>query len=130
MIPTPTTARTAVAAVTTTPPTLASPSALLPGQVEFVGGAAPTAVAAIVVFFVAVVLSVVVTYRYATGYLRTRQRPLLYLTIGMLLLAPAPMFVRLLLGNVAVLSTEARTLAVTVSKLCGLLVILSVVYQR
>lgn len=108
----------------------ATPPALAPLQVEFVGGAAPTAVAAIVVFLAAVVLSVAVTYRYARGYLRTRQRPLLYLTAGMLLLAPAPMFLRLVLGNASALSTDARTLAVTVSKLCGLLVILSVVYRR
>jgi len=110
----------------TTPTALAAP----PLQVEFVGGAAPTAVAAVVVFLAAAVLSVVVTYRYARGYLRTRQRPLLYLTVGMLLLAPAPMFLRLVLGNAGTLSTDARTLAVTVSKLCGLLVILSVVYRR
>jgi hypothetical protein len=130
MIPVTTTTTTTTATAPLAPSTLAHPAVSLPGQVEFVGGAAPTAIAAIAVFLVAVVLSVVVTYRYATGYLRTRQRPLLYLTVGMLLLAPAPMFLRLLLGNVAVLSTDARTLAVTVSKLCGLLVILAVVYRR
>jgi hypothetical protein len=98
-------------------------------QVEAVGGSTLTAVAAVVAFFVAIVLSVVVTYRYARGYLRTRQRPLLYLTVGLLLLAPAPMFVRLVLGNVAVVTPTERTLVVTVSKLCGLLVILSVVHR-
>ncbi|WP_255152492.1 hypothetical protein [Halorarius halobius] len=98
-------------------------------QVDVVGGAAPTALAAIAVFLAAVVLSVVVTYRYARGYLRTRQRPLLLLTVGMLLLAPAPMFLRLALGNAAAVSAAERTLAVTASKLCGLLVILSVVHR-
>jgi hypothetical protein len=98
-------------------------------QVEAVGGSTLTAVAAVAAFFVAIVLSVVVTYRYARGYLRTRQRPLLYLTVGLLLLAPAPMFVRLVLGNVAVVTPTERTLVVTVSKLCGLLVILSVVHR-
>jgi hypothetical protein len=102
----------------------------VPAQIETVGGAAPTAVAAILVFLVAVVLSVVVTYRYARGYLRTRQRPLLVLTAGMLLLAPAPMFIRLVLGNVAVVTGTERTLVVTVSRLCGLLAILSVVHPR
>jgi len=98
-------------------------------QVDVVGGAAPTAVAAILVFFVAIALSVVVTYRYARGYLRTRQRPLLYLTVGMLLLAPAPMFIRLVLSNVVLVTPVERTLVVTVSKLCGLLVILAVVHR-
>jgi hypothetical protein len=113
-----------------TAPMLAAPTSGAPAQVNVVGGAAPTAVAAIVVFFVAVVLSVLVTYRYARGYLRTRQRPLLFLTAGMLLLAPAPMFLRLVLGNVAVVTGTERTLIVTASRLCGLLAILSVVHPR
>ncbi|MEF8790076.1 MAG: hypothetical protein V5A61_08120 [Haloarculaceae archaeon] len=112
---------------TATPTGLAAGA--VPAQVEAVGGSTPTAVAAVLAFVVAIVLSVVVTYRYARGYLRTRQRPLLYLTVGLLLLAPAPMFVRLLLGNVAVATPTERTLLVTVSKLCGLLVILSVVHR-
>jgi hypothetical protein len=99
-------------------------------QIDVVGGAAPTAIVAIVVFFVAVVLSILVTYRYATGYLRTRERPLLFLTVGMLLLAPAPMFLRLFLGNTAVLGATERTFVVNVSKLCGLLVILAVVHRQ
>lgn len=114
---------------TTTTPSLAVDASTAAAQVEAVGGATPTALAAIAVFFVAVVLSVVVTYRYARGYLRTRQRPLLYLAVGMLLLAPAPMFIRLVLGNVAVVGGTERTLVVTVSKLCGLLVILTVVHR-
>jgi hypothetical protein len=101
----------------------------VPAQVDAVGGSTPVAVAVVVAFFVAIVLSVVVTYRYARGYLRTRQRPLLYLAVGLLLLAPAPMFLRLVLGNVAVVTSTERTLVVTVSKLCGLLVILSVVHR-
>jgi hypothetical protein len=115
--------------MTTTPttPALSVGASGALAQVDAVGGAPPTALAAIVVFFVAVVLSVLVTYRYAKGYLRTRQRPLLVLTAGMLLLAPAPMFIRLVLGNVAVVTGTERTLIVTVSKLCGLLAILSVV---
>ncbi|WP_276259218.1 hypothetical protein [Haloglomus litoreum] len=122
------TAPTLAAAVSGAPARLETVG--VPAQVEAVGGAAPTAVAAILVFLVAVVLSVAVTYRYARGYLRTRQRPLLVLTVGMLLLAPAPMFIRLLLGNVAVVTGTERTLIVTVSRLCGLLAILSVVHPR
>ena len=111
-------------------PVLATAASAPVAQIETVGGAAPTAIAAILVFLVAVVLSVVVTYRYARGYLRTRQRPLLVLTAGMLLLAPAPMFIRLVLGNVAVITGTERALIVTVSRLCGLLAILSVVDPR
>lgn len=110
-------------------PNTVAPTGQLPAQVDVVGGAAPTAVAAIVVFLVAVALSVLVTYRYAQGYLRTRRRPLLYLTVGMLLLAPAPMFLRLLSGNLAVVGATERRLLVTASKLCGLLVVLGVVYR-
>lgn len=98
-------------------------------QVTAVGGDTLTALAAFVAFFVAVVLSVLVTYRYARGYLQTRQRPLLYLTVGFLLLAPMPMFARLVLGNVDVVSPAERTLVVTASRLCGLLVILTVVHR-
>jgi uncharacterized membrane protein len=98
-------------------------------QVDAVGGAAPTAVAAILVFFVAVVLSVVVTYRYTKGYLRTRRRPLLYLAVGMLLLAPTPMFVRLVAGNVGVVTATERRFIATISRLCGLLAVLAVVYR-
>ncbi|MFB6250490.1 MAG: hypothetical protein ABEI27_02180 [Halobellus sp.] len=99
-------------------------------QIDVVGGAAPTAILAILVFFVAVVLSVLVTYRYAAGYLQTRERPLLFLTVGMLLLAPAPMFLRLVLGNAPVLGATERAFVVNVSKLCGLLVILTVVHKQ
>ena len=99
-------------------------------QIDAVGGATSTAVVAVLASLLAVVLSVLVTYRYATGYLRTRQRPLLYLTVGMVLLAPAPMFLRLLLGNTAVVGASERTFVVNVSKLCGLVIILSVVHRQ
>lgn len=98
-------------------------------QLDVVGGEPATALAAVLAFFVAIVLSVVVTYRYAKGYLRTRRRPLLYLTVGLLLLAPAPMFARLVLGNLDAVTATERTLVVNVSKLCGLLVVLTVVHR-
>lgn len=115
--------------VSTTPTARALRGVDVVAQVDAVGGAAPTAVAAILVFFVAVVLSVVVTYRYMKGYLRTRRRPLLYLAVGMLLLAPAPMFVRLVAGNVGVVTATERQFVATASRLCGLVAILTVVYR-
>lgn len=117
----------------TGPATFRATAAAVPSdalaQVNAVGGGTLTAVAAILAFFAAIILSVLVTYRYARGYLKTRQRPLLFLTVGFLLLAPMPMFLRLLLGNVAVVSPAERTLAATASRLCGLLVILTVVHR-
>jgi hypothetical protein len=48
----------------------------------------------------------------------------------MFLLAPAPMFIRLLLGNVPVAGPTTRRLVTSTSELCGLLAILWVVYRR
>lgn len=98
------------------------------GQVEVTGGDALAAVT-VVAFFLSVALAVFVTYRFARGYLRTRRRPLLYLTVGLLLLAPLPMFLRLAFGNLAFVSGSERTVIVTASKLCGLLIVLGVVHR-
>ncbi|MXV63195.1 hypothetical protein GS429_14185 [Natronorubrum sp. JWXQ-INN-674] len=119
-------------AAVSVPTTSLSPSALLsvpvPIQVTVEGGSTPVVVAAILSFFVATVLAVLVTYRFVEGYRRTKARPILLLAIGMFLLAPAPMFVRLLAGNVASVPLSAQLLLTTLSELCGLLVILYAVY--
>ena len=99
------------------------------GQVEVTGGGDALAAVTVVAFFLSVALAVFVTYRFARGYLRTRRRPLLFLTLGLLLLAPLPMFLRLASGNVAWVTATERTVVVTASKLCGLLLILGVVYR-
>ncbi|QAU14333.1 hypothetical protein EKH57_04970 [Halorubrum sp. BOL3-1] len=101
----------------------------MPTQVEAVGGNATLAAVTVVAFFLSVLLAVFVTYRFARGYLRTRRRPLLYLTLGLLLLAPLPMFLRLAFGNVGGVSATERTVLVTASKLCGLLLVLGVVHR-
>ncbi len=80
--------------------------------------------------FVALVLSVLVTYRFVEGYRRTKARPILLLAVGMFLLAPAPMFIRLLVGNVAAIPLSVQLLTTTLSELSGLVVILYVVYSR
>jgi len=100
-----------------------------PIQVRGVGGSTAVAVATVVAFGLSLLLAVFVTYRYARGYLRTRRRPLLLLTVGLLLLAPLPMFLRVVFGNVPLVGPAERTLIVTGSKLCGLLVVLAVVYR-
>ncbi|QKG91323.1 hypothetical protein HPS36_00145 [Halorubrum salinarum] len=101
----------------------------LAAQVDVVGGGAGLAATTIAAFFLSVLLAVFVTYRFARGYLRTRRRPLLFLTLGLLLLAPLPMFLRLAFGNVAWVTATERTVVVTASKLCGLLLVLGVVHR-
>lgn len=101
----------------------------LPLQVEVVGDNTALAAVTIAAFFLSVVLAAFVTYRFARGYLRTRRRPLLHLAVGLLLLAPLPMFLRVAFGNVGSVTGTERTILVTASKLCGLLVILGVVYR-
>ncbi|WP_436346713.1 DUF7521 family protein [Natronorubrum sp. FCH18a] len=100
----------------------------IPLAVTVEGGSTPVVLAAIVTFFAATVLAVLVTYRFVEGYRRTRARPILLLAVGMFLLAPAPMFVRLLAGNLEAVPLAAQLLLTTLSELCGLLVILYVVY--
>ena len=97
-------------------------------QLEVEGGSTPVVIAAIVTFFIATILAVLVTYRFVEGYRQTNSRPILYLAIGMFLLAPAPMFLRLLAGNVASVSLSAQLLLTTLSELCGLLIICYVIY--
>ncbi|MEY7850379.1 hypothetical protein AB7C87_14420 [Natrarchaeobius sp. A-rgal3] len=101
-----------------------------PLQIEVEGGSTFVVLAAIATFFVALVLSVLVTYRFVEGYRRTKARPILLLAVGMFLLAPAPMFIRLLVGNVATIPLSAQLLTTTLSELSGLIVILYVVYSR
>ncbi|WP_233561580.1 hypothetical protein [Halorubrum sp. Atlit-28R] len=102
--------------------------ASIPAQVDVVGGGGLAAIT-IAAFLLSVLLAVFVTYRFARGYLRTRRRPLLFLTLGLLLLAPLPMFLRLAFGNVAWVTATERTVVVTASKLCGLLLVLGVVHR-
>ena len=121
-------APTALAAVTEQSVSVfGRPSPLI--QVDVVGGDAGLAAITIAAFFLSVLLAVFVTYRFARGYLRTRRRPLLFLTLGLLLLAPLPMFLRLAFGNVAWVTATERTVVVTASKLCGLLLVLGVVHR-
>ena len=97
-------------------------------QVTVEGGQTVTGLLALVTFFLATALSVLVTYRFARGYLRSRSRPILGLAVGLFLLAPAPMFVRLVAGNLLSVADPVRMLATTTAEAAGLLVILAVVY--
>jgi hypothetical protein len=96
-------------------------------QVTVEGGATVTTVAALVTFLVATVLAVLVTYRFLQGYFRSRSKPILLLAVGMFLLAPAPLFIRLIAGNVLVVAPPVRVVSTTTVEAAGLLVILSVI---
>jgi len=104
----------------------------LPGpeamQVSVEGGATVTGLLAVVTFFAALALSVLVTYRFVRGYLRSRSKPILGLAVGMFLLAPATMFVRIVAGNLPV-AGPVRIVAATAVEAAGLLVILAVIYR-
>ena len=99
-------------------------------NVEVEGGPPLVVLTGVVTFLVATVLAVLVTYRFVEGYRRTNSRPVLLLAIGMFFLAPAPMFLRLLTGNVEAVPLSVQRLVASVSELTGLLVILYVVYTR
>ena len=99
-------------------------------QVTVEGGATVTTVAALVTFLVATVLAVLVTYQFLRGYVRSRSRPVLLLAVGMFLLAPAPMFIRLVAGNVLAVAPSIRVVSTTTVEAAGLLVILGVIYRR
>lgn len=98
-------------------------------QVSVTGGPAPAVFAAFALFAASLVLSVLVTYRFARGYLRTGTRPLLQLAVGMFLLAVAPMLLRVGLTTTGV-SSAVRILATGVSELLGLLTVLYTIYER
>ena len=101
----------------------------MPLQVAVESSATVTSIVALVTFLLATVLAVLVTYRFLQGYLRSRSRPILLLAIGMFLLAPAPMLLRLVVGNVLTVASPVRVLSTTAVEAMGLLVILAVIYR-
>jgi hypothetical protein len=101
----------------------------LAGGVTVEGGSTVVGLLAVLTFAAATVLAVLVTYRFVQGYLRSRARPILLLAVGMFLLAPAPMFLRLIAGNVLTVAPAVRILGATALEAAGLLVVLAVVYR-
>ncbi|WP_324757169.1 hypothetical protein [Haloarcula montana] len=97
-------------------------------QVTVEGGGTVVGLLAIATFLVATALSVLVTYRFVQGYRRSRATPILLLAVGMFLLAPAPMFVRFVAGNLVVVPSTVRVLTTSLLESAGLLTILVVVY--
>lgn len=102
----------------------------LAADASVVGGSTPVALAAIVTFFLAVGLSILVTYRVVEGYRQTRKRPFLFIALGIFFLAPAPMLLRFLLVNATLVEPTTRALLASGSELLGLAFILYTVYER
>lgn len=102
----------------------------LAADASVIGGSTPVAFAAIVTFFVAVGLSILVTYQVVEGYRQTRQRPFLFIALGIFFLAPAPMLLRFLLVNATLVEPTIRALLASGSELLGLVFILYTVYER
>lgn len=103
--------------------------ALVPAQANVTGGSPATVAAVFVLLAAASVLSLLVTYRFARGYLQTGTRPFLFLSVGLFLLTAAPIFARLVLVNVVAVPEAHRTLITNGSELLGLLVILHTIYR-
>lgn len=98
-------------------------------SIEVTGGSTLVVVGVFVLLAIATVLSLLVTYRYARGYLATGARPLLWLAVGLFLLTAAPTFVRLVLANVGGGPGTVQTLVTSTSELLGLLTILYTIYR-
>lgn len=98
------------------------------GPVTVTGGSPLLVLAAFLLLGAASVLSVLVTYRLARGYLRTGTRPMLYLAVGIFLLTVSPTAIRLVFTNVAAAPAD-RTLVASASELLGLLVILYTIHR-
>ena len=96
---------------------------------EVVGGSALLVATAFLLLAAATVLSVLVTYRYARGYLESGARPLLGLAVGLFLLTAAPTVLRLAFANAADAPTWQLTAATSVSELLGLVAILYTIYR-
>ena len=75
---------------------------------------------ALLMFAIAAVLAVLVTYRFVRGYMRSGARPIRLLALGMFLLAPAPLFLRLIKGNVLSVPPAVRILVVQVRRVVTL----------
>lgn len=93
------------------------------------GGSLPVVVVALVLFAVAAVLALLVTYRLVRGYQQTRSRPHLQLAVGVFLLATGPLLIRIVASNLPTIAPGTRIVAASLSELAGLLVILYTIHR-
>lgn len=93
------------------------------------GGDPAVVLAALAGLALAFVLSLAVAHRLYVGYRRARDPAMGRLAVGLVLLTAGPILVRLLATNLSTVSPAVRSLAVTGCELCGLLVVLAVIYD-
>lgn len=102
-----------------------------PGPLQVAtGGSTVVVLATLLALLVATVLSLAVAARLYRGYRRGGGRPMLGLLVGLVLLTTVPFVLRLVLTNVGDVSATTRALAATASQLLGLLIVLTVVFDR
>lgn len=94
------------------------------------GGATVVVLLAFVARFVATILSLYLALRLYRGYRDGGGDAMLGLLVGLVLLTTVPFVARLVLTNVGGVAPTTRSLVATASQLLGLLVVLTVVYDR
>lgn len=99
----------------------ATPMQLTPGQ-------GTLAVLTFLGLAVATALALVITYQAIRGYRGSGNRGLLFLALGIVLLAAVPILVRIVLVNATTVSPELRSVVTTTSELAGLAAILYAIY--
>lgn len=105
-------------------------TALTPAPLQTTGGSPGLVALVFVALMVATGLSVYVAIRLYRGYRQGGGTGMLLLGVGLVLLATAPMVLRLVLTNVPGVGATWREIVATASQLLGLLVILGVIYGR
>jgi hypothetical protein len=129
MTATPTTAGLAAGLPLLRDGVLASPPGVAGVRFEVTGGSALLVGVTFLLLAAATVLSLLITYRYARGYLESGARPLLGLAVGLFFLTAAPTFLRLAFANTVDAPTWQLTAATSVSELLGLVAILYTIYR-
>lgn len=94
------------------------------------GGSPALVLAAFVALAVATLLSIYLAVRLYRGYRAGGGPGMALLGLGLVLLTTVPMVLRLVLANVPDVAPTTRAVAVTASQLCGLLLIVVVIYGR
>ncbi|QLH77592.1 hypothetical protein HZS55_09910 [Halosimplex rubrum] len=112
-----------------------SPPALVPApdlalQVSATGGSAVLAALALLSLAVAAGLSLLIAYEALKGYRGTRDRAMLFLAVGIVLLTGGPIALRIALPTLTDTPESVRLLSTTVSELLGLGCILYAIYGR
>jgi len=109
-----------------TPPATALPPTL--AQVSATGGSALLAALALLGLAVAAGLSLLIAYEALKGYRGTRDRAMLFLAVGIVLLTGGPIALRIALPTFTETPESVRLLSTTASELAGLGCILYAIY--